>query len=424
MHKSMMGMVNRRSVLRGAGALAAAAAASGLRAQTPREIVIGALYPRSGPNAIVGEDAERAIQAAMEIVDGDYDLDLPLARLTHLPGIKDARIRILFADHKDSATVARAEADRLIGEMKAVALIGAGNSDAAAAASLVAANQGVPFVDADSLAPELSQRNLKGYFRTAPHNGAYASLVGEFATSVVKSGAGSIRTIAMALDFDAPNSVRLASFVQSELKSRDFRAIRDIPFAAGAGALTSEAGRIVQARADVVVAIGTVSDAERLLQALAQVKYSGNVIFIPSRSAYRRQVFETLGPLGERLFVPSGFAADQAAKKPSIAAINTLYRSLAKRDLDDFSAQQFTAFLSLVAAIDDSVTAQPQDIYRQLQTLEFNGFATIMPWRRLAFDQTGQNTGAQVVMIQRINGRTVTVFPSDRALGAALWRGA
>jgi branched-chain amino acid transport system substrate-binding protein len=418
-------MISRRSFAAGLGAIAVAPLSSGRAlAQAPREIVIGALYPMSGPNAGAGEDADRAFKTAMEIVDGDYDLDLPLARLTYLPGIKDARIKVVFADHQDSAARAHAEADRLINQEKAVALIGAARAEAAAAASLVANNHGVAFLDADSLAPELSQRNLNNYFRPAPHNGIYASLVGEFAASVVRSKIGNLNTIAMALDLDANDSVRLATFTQTELKNRGFRTISDIGFSGASKSFANEAGRIARIKPDLLICIGNAAHVAGLMTSLEEAKVSTNIVFLPNRSAERRQVFERLGAGAQNVFVPSGFAGDQTAKKPSIAAINTLYRSLAKRDLDDFSAQQFTAFLTLVAAIEDSGTALPRDIIQKLGTIQFNGFATIMPWRQISFDGTGQNTGAQVVMVQKINGRVVTVFPNDRAMDKLVWRGA
>ena len=49
------------------------------------EVRIGAIYPMTGPAASTGAEMTDAITLAVDIINGKYDLDLPLARTEGLP---------------------------------------------------------------------------------------------------------------------------------------------------------------------------------------------------------------------------------------------------------------------------------------------------------------------------------------------------
>ena len=61
-------------------ALAALLPASAAQAQAPKEVVIGVLYPLSGNAAQVGIDSANAIRLAVDIINANHDLNLPLAK--------------------------------------------------------------------------------------------------------------------------------------------------------------------------------------------------------------------------------------------------------------------------------------------------------------------------------------------------------
>ena len=70
--------ITRRNVLLGATA-AAALLPMAARADVP-EVKIGVIYPLSGASAQIGVDAQKSFETAAEIINGNYDYDLPLAR--------------------------------------------------------------------------------------------------------------------------------------------------------------------------------------------------------------------------------------------------------------------------------------------------------------------------------------------------------
>jgi branched-chain amino acid transport system substrate-binding protein len=90
--------ISRRNILLGATA-SAALLPKAAGAQTS-EVVIGLTYPLSGANAQIGVDAQKAYETAAEIINKNYDFDLPLAKGEGLPGLGGAKVRLVFADHQ------------------------------------------------------------------------------------------------------------------------------------------------------------------------------------------------------------------------------------------------------------------------------------------------------------------------------------
>src|SRR5258707_7953718 len=121
--------IARRKMLLGAPATAALLPIAA-RAQKS-EVVIGVIYPLSGASAQIGVDAQKAFETAADLINKNYDFDLPLAKGEGLPGLGGAKVRLVFADHQADPQKGRAQAERLITHEKVCAVIGTYQSSAA-----------------------------------------------------------------------------------------------------------------------------------------------------------------------------------------------------------------------------------------------------------------------------------------------------
>src|SRR5579872_3461100 len=101
--------MDRRTLLLGGTAALSAGTLSAF-AQSAGEVRIGFTYPLSGAAAQIGVDAQRAFETAAEIINNDYDFDLPLAKGAGLPELGGAKVRLIFADHQSDPQKGRAEA--------------------------------------------------------------------------------------------------------------------------------------------------------------------------------------------------------------------------------------------------------------------------------------------------------------------------
>ena len=68
----------------------------------PKVIKIGAVYPLTGNIASTGLDCRRGAELAVDIINGKYDLDLPLARTQGLPNLKGAQVEVIFGETDES----------------------------------------------------------------------------------------------------------------------------------------------------------------------------------------------------------------------------------------------------------------------------------------------------------------------------------
>ena len=104
------------------GAFAAALVVMGFAggAGAQQTVKIGAIYPLSGNAASAGNFSKAAIELAVDIINnGNPELkDLPLADGKGLPGLKGAKIEVVFADNQGTPAAGQNQALRLITEEK------------------------------------------------------------------------------------------------------------------------------------------------------------------------------------------------------------------------------------------------------------------------------------------------------------------
>src|SRR3954469_4106124 len=162
--------------------------ALGARAAPPQEVAIGAVYPLSGNLAKVGNDIKSAIELAVEIVNDEVDIAVPLGKGKGLPHLGGAKVRVVFADHQSAPEKGLSEAERLVTQEKVVALIGSYNSNVTATASQAAERLGIPFLNADSTSPLLTARGFKWFFRTTPTDDEFSENFFKFLDEMKKKG--------------------------------------------------------------------------------------------------------------------------------------------------------------------------------------------------------------------------------------------
>ena len=159
----------RRTIVTGA-----AAAALGMATEAAAQdaaVKIGVIYPLSGNSASAGNYSKMAIEVGADVINnGNADLAkvLPLAKGGGLPGLKGAKIQLIFADNQGTPAAGQNQALRLISEEKVAALIGAYQSGITLTASAIAERHGIPFLTAELVAANLTERGFKWFFRTTP----------------------------------------------------------------------------------------------------------------------------------------------------------------------------------------------------------------------------------------------------------------
>ena len=226
----------------------------------PSVIRIGALYPLSGNIASTGLDCRRGAELAVDIINGKYDLDLPLAKSEGLPNLGGAKIELVFADTKGEPKNGIAEAERLVTQEKVVAIIGAYQSSVTKTASQATERLQIPFVCSDASSPTLTQRGFKYFWRASPHDGLFAKDQINFLKDMEKVKHQKVETIAV-LNENTEFGANVAKEVVKAATDGGYKVVAEISYTANATDVTSEVGRLIQAKPDVLIHASYITDA-------------------------------------------------------------------------------------------------------------------------------------------------------------------
>ncbi len=389
-------------------------------AQAADDIVIGAVYPLTGPNPQVGQNARFALETEAAIINGHENIPMLLGAGGGLPNLGGAHVRILFADSQGSPQVARAAAQRLITQDHVVAIIGSYTSATAVTISQVTERYQIPYIAADNSAPSLSEQGLQWFFRTTATDTMFTATMFDFFKAIGEKTGHKVQRVGLIYE----DSVfgENSSDAQKALAQRDgIQVTADIRYRGNSPSLSTEVQTLKGAAPDVVMPSSYTNDAILLMRAMHEVGYTPPAIMTQSAGFAEKDFFDAVGPLAEGILSRSSFALDEAKSRPAIPAANALFKARANRDLDDNTAREMLALQVLADAINRAHSTDPAALQAALRATDIPGDQTLMPWTGVKFDAKGQNTEATPVIQQVQGGAYRTIYPFAMATAQPIW---
>jgi branched-chain amino acid transport system substrate-binding protein len=396
-----------------------ALASGGANAADPKVIRIGALYPLSGPIASTGLDCKRGVELAVEIINGKYDLDLPNAREEGIPGLGGAKLEIVFADSKGEPKNGIGEVERLVSQEHVVAMIGAYQSSVTKTASQAAERLQIPFVCSDASSPTLTKSGFKYFFRASPNDASFAKDQINFLKEMVKKGK-KVETIAI-LNENTEFGSNAAKEVKASAEAAGFKIAAEISYTNNATDVTSEVGRLIQAKPDVLIHASYITDAILFTKTFKEMGFKPT--FMLGFAGYIEPAYVP-GVQSEAndIVVRSTFALDLGKKKPLIAKVAALFKKKYGVDMSENAARSFTAPFVLADALNRAKSTDSDKLLKAIQATNIPGSQVIYPWPGITFNpQTGQNDQATGILVQIQKGQYITVWPFDSAAAEVQW---
>ncbi len=398
---------------------AAAVIALPALAENPKIIKIGAVYPLTGNIASTGLDCRRGAELAVDIINGKYDLDLPLAKTEGIPNLGGAKLELVFADTKGEPKNGLGEVERLVSQEKVVAIIGAYQSSVTKTASQATERLKIPYVCSDSSSPTLTQRGFRYFFRASPHDALFARDQFNFLKDMEKKGQ-KVKTIAVLYE-----NTEFGSNVGKEVvklaKEYGYELVADISYAANATDVTSEVGRLIKAKPDVLMHASYITDAILFTKTFKEMNFRPKAIM--TFAGYIEPAYlPTVKKDAEGIVVRSTFALDLAARKPLVAKVTELFKKKYGTEMSENAARSFTAPFVLADAINRAKTTEPEALVKAIEATNFGPEQVIYPWQGVKFDpESHQNVYARGILVQIQNGQYVTVWPFDSAAADPVW---
>jgi branched-chain amino acid transport system substrate-binding protein len=400
--------------------------ADSLATAAPSEVVVGAVYPLSGNLAKVGTDIKDAIELAVELVNDDVDVPVPLGKGKGLPHLGGARLRVVFADHQSSPEKGLSEAERLVTQEKVVALLGAYNSNVTATASQAAERLRIPFLSGESTSPLLTARGFHWFFRTTPTDEEFSDNFFKFLDEMKKKGRA-VKNVGLLYE-NTLFGTDVSKLEKKHAQQHGYPVVADIAYDAKSANLSSEIQRVKAAAPEVLLQASYTSDAILSTRTMKELDFRPQAILAMDAGHVSSEFLPALGKDAEGIISREVWAKGLAEKKPLVRTVNDLFRKKTQAsrgqaiDMDGTSARAFVALLVLADAIDRAGSTDAEKIRAALESTDLGADKLIMPWRGVKFDaKTHQNVLGQGILVQVQDGKYQVVYPFDLAAVEVRW---
>jgi branched-chain amino acid transport system substrate-binding protein len=396
-------------------ALAATVAVVAPSAGWAEDVVkIGSIYPLTGVAASAGNYAKAAIETGEDIVNTPHPglEKLLLGAGQGLPSLKGAKISVDFADQQGNPSVGQSQTLRLITEDHVVAMLGAYQSSVSFAATQVAERQGIPFLVADSAAPNITDRGFKWTFRTTPIGTDFGGIYAKFLTEE-KAAGQKISTVAFVFE-NTDYGTSVSGVVSDAVKKAGFDVTAMISYAANSTDVTPQVLQLKDKKPDVVVFISYTADAILYMKTMKNVDYVPPMV-IADDSGFSDPAFvKAVGNLAQGVVNRSAW--DIGKPGSATAIINDLYKAKSGVDLDDTSGRIMQGFFVLADAINRAGSTDPAAIQKALQATDIKPDQLMMGYSGVRFDDHGQNILAASYLIQLQGSEYKSVWPEAKAV--------
>jgi branched-chain amino acid transport system substrate-binding protein len=379
------------------------------------DVVIGVMYPLSGSAAQAGIDAVAALNTALEIINEESSLNLPLAKGKGLPNLGGAKIRIIVADHQGKPDIGQGEAERMITQEGVHAMYGAYYSSVTGAGSQVAERHQIPWVNGESTSPKLTTRGFKWFFRTTPHDGEFTQLMFEFLNEFKDKVGEEIKTVSIFHE-DTLWGTDSGAVQNKMAKENGYKVLQKISYRAKTTSLTPSVQILKASNADVFLPSSYTSDAMLFMRTAKELDYNPKLL-VAQNAGYTDPTFiATLGSDAEGAITRSPFNTDLAKTIPLINDVNAAFKKHSNgRDLSDVPVRAFTGFMVLADAINRAGSTDPEKIRKALMETDMKSDQLIVPWKGIKFGPDGQNQLVRGILMQVQNGKYCTIYPFELA---------
>jgi len=375
---------------------------------------IGAVFPMTGNTASAGIHAKAAIEVAIDIINNAHPElgNFPLAKNAGLAGLGGAKVDVVFADNQGSPATGQNQALRLITEEKVVALTGAYQSGITLTASAIAEKHGIPFVNGESVAANLTERGFKWFFRTTPIASDFAKVFSDFLTDMKGQGA-KVDNVALVHD-NTEYSTSVANTLTAAFREKGLNIALDVAYGANATDVQGQVLQLKEKRPDVVIMISYTSDAILFAKTMQAQDYKPPMLLADDAGYSDPSFIKAVGKISIGAFNRSSWSIGPSGSPTAVIA--DMYKKKSGDEMDDTAARQMQAFFVLADAIDRAGSTEPAKIQAALKATDLKPDQVMIGYKGVKFDDKGQNILASGRIIQLQDGENYfAVWPKDGA---------
>jgi len=402
---------DRREVLAGAAATAAALAAPAVVRAQSAALKIAVVLPRSGYLAPAGQSCYRGALIAPKVLsDYGYKVDL------------------VHVDCESNADIARTQTERAIDD-GAQAVVGAFDSASTLAMAQVCEQRQVPLIVNIGAAPQLTEQGYKFLVRNFPTGGM-----------LVTNGLALIKTLLEVTKLDAKTAIFLHAndtFGTAQRTAMDhifptaglpFTLLDSIAYDPKAQDLSVEVTKVRALNPDLLLVVTRAADAIKLVRDMVRQRFEPKGIISPgSPGLYDEEFYQALGPLSDYPIYNIPWANPKSQMTHALEAAYAPANPTFRFPVECFNVGfTFEALLVAAAAFKTAGTTNGAELMKAVHATNIADHVMIGP--AIQFNENGQNAGIPSAAVQNRNRTPTVTLPADVATAAPVlpmpgWQG-
>lgn len=375
-------------------------------ARAADELLVGALFPFSGPLALLGDETYRGVTMAVDEINAQG-------------GIEGRQVRLARGDAVDN-TQAIGEARRLISFVGVKLIFGTYSSARSVAASQVAELAEIPYVEVGATTDSLTERGFHFFFRTNPA----ADEMGRRGIALIEQAIAprlglEIKDLPIALVYEDSAYGSAVSKHQRENATRiGMKIVAAESYPATTVDMSSIAMRVKDRAPAIVMQTSYQNDSVLFLRQLHEVGFKPKAI-IGGGGGYSMQ--PTADAVGHDLMDGildidyTQYAINQQAA-PGNAAFVAAYK--ARYDMQPRSGHSLNSYVGALAvlhALQGAASLDSEGIRSAIMTIDIPRGQTAAGYG-FKFAPNGQNERAEMFAMQWQDGKLLTVWPDEVAV--------
>jgi branched-chain amino acid transport system substrate-binding protein len=375
----------------------------------PKEIMLGAIVPLTGPNSAWGQMTWHGFELAGEMINEQG-------------GIKSmggAKIKTVAADTESKPEVAGTQTQKLI-QQGAVALVGTNQSAATLVATQVAERNEVSFITPSDVEPTITQRGFKYTFRTSPLIDAY----GKDILSYIKEQGEKSGKKATKVAILSENSVvgqSSVKFAEAAAKQLGFTVVDSITYdAASTQNFATYLSKFKSLGAEVIMGHNKPSDAILITRTLKELNYNPMAYAGMLGGHVSNEYVTAMGKDADNVIATTSWAP--SVKIAGMDELAAKFKAKYNADMDSTAAAGFTAMAVLWEALEKGATNDPKKLRDAIAKVELKtGEKMYLQLPGVKFGPTGENTIASGVVFNIQDKKWVPIAPTAFATTTAPW---
>ena len=392
--------VPRRSVL-----IAALGAAAGTARAQERagELRVGAVFPLSGPLALLGDESFRGLELAVE-------------ERNAAGGLLGRPVRLLRGDAGDAAT-AVAETRRLMGAERVAFLFGSYASPIAFAATQAAELAGVPFFELGAISDNVTERGFRNVFRFCPRASDFARTTVDAVETVLTPLLGPPAPRVGLLHEDGLYGTAVAGFQADRLRERGLPMTERVSYPTRTTDLSGAVGRLRASGADVVLHAAYQNDAALFFRTMREAGWMPRMIVGAGAGYSLTETARSIGrPFEGTMNVDfTGYEIAERAAPGTGLFVETYRRQYGSDPRSGHSLVNYAGARVFLDAVARAGATDKERVRAAVLATDVAEGGTPAGWGA-AFDERGQNGRAQPWLMQWQGGKLVTIHPEGAAV--------